>query len=82
MRMRSMGACYWWPLFLICTVRLPGVLNLCFPVILFFFFWLMRVYAFLTANTIRASGYGARSNVTPILLSHTQQKHLLRSNEA
>ena len=36
MRMRSMGMCYWWPLFLICTVLFPGVLNLCFPVIIFF----------------------------------------------
>ena len=36
MRMRSMGACYWWPLFFICTVRFPGVFNLCFPVIIFF----------------------------------------------
>lgn len=58
MRMRSMGACYWWPLFLICTVLFPCVSNLCFPVIIFFFL-LMHVYASLTANTISAYGYGA-----------------------
>jgi hypothetical protein len=56
--MRSMGACYWWSLFLICTVLFPGVWNL-FSCHQFFLGGLMHVYPFLTANIVSEPGYGA-----------------------